>query len=210
MSSRPRRKPPSRDPRGAGTPPGIAVLGQDSERVEETLSGYTAAVAISVLRARPVDTLDAEAQRVARLLGSVPVPRTMHIEAPPSTPESPFRLARGAGALGPCTCGRSCSTPRKPPSKGTEAGQVQEGATGCSMSAWCSHLRRNGAAWPTCERCASARRGAMVRLDQVAGGITPVRAATPCCAQRRAPGADHHCQRGGPRRWPLCGRRRKH
>lgn len=61
------------------------------ERVEETLSGYTAAVAVSVY-GQDLDTLDTEAQRIARLLGSVRGAADVRIEAPPGAPELAIRL----------------------------------------------------------------------------------------------------------------------
>ncbi|RTL28305.1 MAG: efflux RND transporter permease subunit [Burkholderiales bacterium] len=61
------------------------------ERVEETLSGYTAAVAVSVF-GQDLDTLDAEAQRIAKLLGSVRGATDVHIEAPSGAPEIAIRL----------------------------------------------------------------------------------------------------------------------
>lgn len=96
------------------------------ERVEETLSGYTAAVAVSIF-GQDLDTLDAEAQRVARLLGSVRGAADVHIEAPPGTPEVGIRLrpiALARWGVSPADVLDAAQTAFQ----GAVAGQVQEGA----------------------------------------------------------------------------------
>ncbi|MEW6025312.1 MAG: efflux RND transporter permease subunit [Pseudomonadota bacterium] len=62
-----------------------------TERVEETLSGYTAAVVVNIY-GNDLDTLDAEAQRVAQALGQVPGATEVQVQSPPGTPELGIRL----------------------------------------------------------------------------------------------------------------------
>lgn len=62
-----------------------------TERVEETLSGYTASVVVNVY-GDDLDTLDAEAQRVAQTLRQVPGATEVQIQSPPGTPQIGVRL----------------------------------------------------------------------------------------------------------------------
>ena len=62
-----------------------------TERVEETLSGYTASVVVNVY-GDDLDTLDAEAQRVAQALRQVPGAAEVQIPSPPGTPQIGIRL----------------------------------------------------------------------------------------------------------------------
>ena len=62
-----------------------------TERVEETLSGYTASVVVNVY-GDDLDTLDAEAQRVVQTLRKVPGATDVQLQAPPGTPEIGIRL----------------------------------------------------------------------------------------------------------------------
>ncbi|MDE2600051.1 MAG: efflux RND transporter permease subunit [Rhodocyclaceae bacterium] len=73
--------------------PGInfAVKTFLTERVEETLSGYTAAVVINVY-GQDLDTLDAKARQVASILGQVSGATDVQIQSPPGTPEIGVRL----------------------------------------------------------------------------------------------------------------------
>jgi CzcA family heavy metal efflux pump len=147
--------------------PGIAFSVKTflTERVEETLSGYTAAVAVSVY-GPDLDTLDAEAQRVAQLLGSVPGAADVHIEAPPGTPEIAIRLRPEALArwgLAPADVLDAAQTAFK----GTEAGQVQEGNRVFNVSVVLAPGERRGMADVQALRIRTPE-GAMVRLDQVA------------------------------------------
>lgn len=66
-----------------------------TERVEETLSGYTASVVVNVY-GDDLDTLDAEAQRVARTLRQVPGATEVQIQSPPGTPQIGVRLRPAA------------------------------------------------------------------------------------------------------------------
>ncbi|MBN9424262.1 MAG: acriflavin resistance protein [Candidatus Accumulibacter sp. 66-26] len=62
-----------------------------AERVEETLSGYTAAVVVN-LYGNNLDTLDAEAQRVAQALGQMPGATEVQLQSPPGSPELGIRI----------------------------------------------------------------------------------------------------------------------
>lgn len=62
-----------------------------TERVEETLSGYTAAVVVNVY-GNDLDALDADAGRVARALGKVSGAVEVQLQSPPGAPEIGIRL----------------------------------------------------------------------------------------------------------------------
>ena len=62
-----------------------------TERVEETLSGYTASVVVNVY-GNDLDTIDAKAQEVARALGRVSGATEIQIQSPPGTPQLIVRL----------------------------------------------------------------------------------------------------------------------
>jgi ABC-type multidrug transport system ATPase subunit len=64
-----------------------------TERVEETLSGYTAAVAINLF-GNDLDVLDEKAQGIARVLGDVPGATDVQIQSPPSLPQLTIRLRK--------------------------------------------------------------------------------------------------------------------
>jgi Cu/Ag efflux pump CusA len=69
-----------------------------SERIEETISGYTAAIVFNIY-GTDLDTLDQEAQEAARLLAAVPGAREVQGQSPPGTPQvvvqlRPAELAR--------------------------------------------------------------------------------------------------------------------
>jgi CzcA family heavy metal efflux pump len=57
-----------------------------SERMEETLSGYTAAVVVDIYGS-DLDQLDREAEQVAGVLSHVPGAAEVQMQAPPGTPE---------------------------------------------------------------------------------------------------------------------------
>lgn len=57
-----------------------------TERIQETLSGYTAAVVANIYGA-DLDRLDEEAQQVAHVLNQVPGARDIQMQAPPGAPE---------------------------------------------------------------------------------------------------------------------------
>ena len=62
-----------------------------TERVEETLSGYTASVVVNVYGS-DLDTLDAKAQEIAKVLGRVAGATEVQIQSPPGTPQLIVRL----------------------------------------------------------------------------------------------------------------------
>lgn len=64
-----------------------------SERIQETLSGYTAAVVVNIY-GPDLDQLDHEAQQVARVLGSVQGATEVQMQSPPGTPEIAVALRR--------------------------------------------------------------------------------------------------------------------
>jgi CzcA family heavy metal efflux pump len=64
-----------------------------TERVEETLSGYTAAVAVNVF-GNDLDVLDQKAQEIARVLGEVPAATDVQIQSPPGLPQLTIRLRK--------------------------------------------------------------------------------------------------------------------
>ncbi len=57
-----------------------------TERIQETLSGYTASVVANIFGTN-LDQLDQEAEQVARVLNQVPGARDVQMQAPPGTPE---------------------------------------------------------------------------------------------------------------------------
>ncbi|MDE2599072.1 MAG: efflux RND transporter permease subunit [Rhodocyclaceae bacterium] len=73
--------------------PGInfAVKTFLTERVEETLSGYTAAVVVNVY-GQDLNTLDEKAQQIAAILGQAPGATDVQVQSPPGTPEIGVRL----------------------------------------------------------------------------------------------------------------------
>ncbi|MFD0893774.1 efflux RND transporter permease subunit [Luteolibacter ambystomatis] len=72
--------------------PGVnfAVKSFLSERVEETLSGYTAPVAIHV-RGNDLDVLDGKAEEIAKLLHSIRGGRDVRVQSPQGTPQLVIR-----------------------------------------------------------------------------------------------------------------------
>ncbi|MHB8941404.1 MAG: efflux RND transporter permease subunit [Desulfobacteria bacterium] len=64
-----------------------------TERVEETLSGYTASV-VANLYGNDLDVLDAKAREVARVLGSVPGATEVQVQSAPGTPRLVVRLRK--------------------------------------------------------------------------------------------------------------------
>ena len=62
-----------------------------AERIEETLSGYTAPVVAEVV-GNDLDVIGAKAQEVARVLSQVPGATGVQLTAPPGTPEVVIRL----------------------------------------------------------------------------------------------------------------------
>ena len=64
-----------------------------TERVEETLSGYTASVAVNIF-GNDLDMLDQKAQEVARVLGAVPGATEVQVQSPPGLPQLTIRLRK--------------------------------------------------------------------------------------------------------------------
>ena len=62
-----------------------------TERIEETLSGYTAAVAVNII-GDDLDVLDRKAQEVARVLGQVPGAAEVLVQSPPGMPQLTIHL----------------------------------------------------------------------------------------------------------------------
>ncbi len=62
-----------------------------TERVEETLSGYTAPVAVN-LYGNDLDVLDTKAREIARVLGAVPGAAEVQIQSPPGLAQVTIRL----------------------------------------------------------------------------------------------------------------------
>jgi Cu/Ag efflux pump CusA len=64
-----------------------------TERIEETLSGYTAAVVINVF-GNDLDVLDQKAQEIARLVGEVRGATDVEMQSPPGLPQLTIRLRK--------------------------------------------------------------------------------------------------------------------
>ncbi|HPX87881.1 MAG TPA: efflux RND transporter permease subunit, partial [Methylophilaceae bacterium] len=62
-----------------------------TERIEETISGYTAAMVINI-HGQDLDALDRDAREVAGLLSSISGAKDIQIQSPPGTPELTIRL----------------------------------------------------------------------------------------------------------------------
>jgi Cu/Ag efflux pump CusA len=64
-----------------------------TERIEETLAGYTASVVLNVF-GDDLDVLDAKAQEIARVLNRVPGATDVQIQSPPGMPQVAIRLRK--------------------------------------------------------------------------------------------------------------------
>jgi CzcA family heavy metal efflux pump len=62
-----------------------------TERIEETLSGYTSAVVVNIY-GNNLDQLDSVAQQAAQVLSTVPGARGVQLQAPPGAPEVAIQL----------------------------------------------------------------------------------------------------------------------
>lgn len=62
-----------------------------TERIEETISGYTAAMVINI-HSDDLDALDRNAMSVAEVLGSIPGATDVQVQSPPGTPKLSIRL----------------------------------------------------------------------------------------------------------------------
>jgi Cu/Ag efflux pump CusA len=65
-----------------------------TERIEETLSGYTAPVVVNIF-GHDLDVLDRKAQEVAEILGAIPGATDVQIQAPPGMPQLTIWLRQG-------------------------------------------------------------------------------------------------------------------
>ena len=66
-----------------------------TERVEETLSGFTAAVAVNIY-GNDLDTLDTQATEIASVLSKIPGAADVQVQSPPGTPQLAIRLRPAA------------------------------------------------------------------------------------------------------------------
>ena len=66
-----------------------------TERVEETLSGYTASVVVNIY-GNDLDMIDRKAQEVARVLSRVPGATEVQVQSPPGTPQLILKLKQNA------------------------------------------------------------------------------------------------------------------
>jgi CzcA family heavy metal efflux pump len=64
-----------------------------TERIEETLSGYSAAVVVNVF-GNDLDLLDHKAQETARVLGEIPGATDVQVQSPPGLPQLTIRLRK--------------------------------------------------------------------------------------------------------------------
>jgi len=64
-----------------------------TERVEETLSGYTYSVVVNVFGS-DLDVLDKEASQIANILGKIPGATDVLVQSPPGTPQIMVRLRK--------------------------------------------------------------------------------------------------------------------
>lgn len=64
-----------------------------TERMEETLSGYTASVVVNLFGPE-LDRLDASAQEIAGILGQVPGAADVQVQSPPGMPQLTIRLRK--------------------------------------------------------------------------------------------------------------------
>jgi Cu/Ag efflux pump CusA len=73
--------------------PGVTVSVKTflAERIEETISGYTASVVVN-LYGNDLDQLDHEAAQVAQVVSGVPGARDVQLQAPPGTPQEAVTL----------------------------------------------------------------------------------------------------------------------
>jgi CzcA family heavy metal efflux pump len=66
-----------------------------TERVEETISGYTASVVVNVF-GDDLDLLDNKAQEIARVLNSIPGATDVQVQSPPGMPQLTIKLRKEA------------------------------------------------------------------------------------------------------------------
>jgi len=64
-----------------------------TERVEETISGYTASVVVNIY-GNDLDILDRKAQEIAQVVGAVPGATDVQVQSPPGLPQLTIRLRK--------------------------------------------------------------------------------------------------------------------
>jgi len=64
-----------------------------TERIEETLSGFTGSLAVNII-GNDLDVLDSKAQEVARVVGQVPGAADVQVQSPPGMPQVTIRLRK--------------------------------------------------------------------------------------------------------------------
>jgi CzcA family heavy metal efflux pump len=76
-----------------GTSPGVSFSLKTflSERIEETLSGYRAAIAVNLF-GNDLDALDEKAQEITRVLSHMPGATEVQMQSPPGTPQIAVQL----------------------------------------------------------------------------------------------------------------------
>lgn len=113
--------------RALSTIPGVSFSLKTflSERIEETLSGYRAAISVNLF-GTDLDVLDQKAQELLRVLSQMPGAREMQMQSPPGTPQiaiqlRPSDLSRwGFGSVAVMDAMRTAF-------QGTTVGQVYDG-----------------------------------------------------------------------------------
>ncbi len=96
-----------------------------TERIEETISGYTAAVVVNIY-GQDLDALDRDAQAVAGVMAGIPGAADIQVQSPPGTPQLMIRLRSERLAqwgLKPLDVLETVQTAYE----GTPAGQVYDG-----------------------------------------------------------------------------------
>jgi CzcA family heavy metal efflux pump len=83
--------------RAAARFPGVSTSVESffRERMEETLTGYTAEVVVNIF-GNDLNVLDREGQQVAQILSGTPGAADVHVQSPPGMPEVVVQLEKGA------------------------------------------------------------------------------------------------------------------
>lgn len=156
--------------------PGAAVAVETflTERINETISGYTTPVVANVF-GNDLDVLDREAPRIAAVIAKVAGAEDVRLESPPGTPLLAVRLKpealalRGVDALTALEAVRTAY-------QGAQAGEVFEGSRVTDITVAIDERARNSPA-DVGELPIRAASGAFVRLRDVADvGVTTGRA----------------------------------
>ncbi len=112
-----------------------------TERVEETLSGYTASVVINIYGS-DLDLLDAKAQEIARVLGQIRGATEVQVQSAPGTPQLEIRLRPADLALWGFEPVDVLENIRAA-YQGAEAGQIYDGNRVFSVVAILNPAQRN-------------------------------------------------------------------